>query len=131
MILAPSKCFKSRHEGRCWFYPKSQYYYYDSESQTCLRYRTCGPAHADENKYFFKTECMAECASPPRVKTEECLKDWGDPIHPQSGRDKYLIAFNKYSGVCDFYMKREEYSIPKTFQTFDACEQYCLVSHLN
>ncbi|KII61221.1 hypothetical protein RF11_11306 [Thelohanellus kitauei] len=94
----------------------------------CGQYQACGPPNSDVNMFWKRNECRAQCASPIRLKRKECMLDWGEPYILKNREIKSTKkAFNKWTGMCDTYIKRKGYPTPPLFTTLDECDEYCLI----
>ncbi|KII69828.1 hypothetical protein RF11_13054 [Thelohanellus kitauei] len=131
VIFVPSKCHKPWHEGNCESNPKSTFYFFDSTRRFCGEYQACGPVKDDVNMFTSMPDCKAECASPFRVKRRECLIDWGLRLRtPTTDGKKIKRAYNKYTGMCEVFIKQKGYPTPPLFDTWDECDRYCLIDIL-
>ncbi|KII61239.1 hypothetical protein RF11_11324 [Thelohanellus kitauei] len=126
LIFVSSKCFKARHENDCIYNDNSTYAFFDIQTGFCKEYGTCGIPRYEVNMFWNLGDCKAECESP--FRNLECLIDWDlsrDLAYGEIIMTKK--AFNKYTGECELYIEEQEYPTPPLFDSYDECEEYCLI----
>ncbi|KII73494.1 hypothetical protein RF11_00087 [Thelohanellus kitauei] len=124
----PKKCYQAPFVKKCDTSQQRRFFYFDSKTNTCERYQTCGPAYQGKNIFPNEMLCNLHCKSPAIVSNDQCLVDFGPPSSKvvPGVMDWEWAVFNPQAARCIRYSPLYGGKKPRRFKDALECRDKCL-----